>query len=533
MASAPSATVDRELSCPICLATFDCPVILDCGHASCPECLEDCWKQGSRFSCPQCPGVLSERPQRKQNVELTNLAGKLRVGDEVAFTAERNALDDPKAPAVKNCPKREKPSSVMPLKPHAETRKLTKQMPPIVSSDQRRCKKHEQEFEFYCKKEVCLVCKTCTVTCKRSKHVVKTLEDEHRIRKVPPPLTSHPIGPEERVRGETRAVDKKRKKAEASLGRNEAARKDVQESIAQTKARISGNFALMRATLDEDERTALDRVDTKGCRLLSQIDKNIAHYEREVRELQAAATCLEALEEEMDSLAFLKIHLEKSRTEGSKGAPTSSPSPEDIAAISALQGVVVKLLAFMYGRSPTLDPNSAHNDLQISSDLRTVTLTPVSQRRPKHPHRFDSYAQALCSESFSSGQHYWEVNVEGLDYFEIGVAYGTIPRKGIGVSSLGKNDSSWVLCKHEHTCSVVHDGLVTSLLVRDPPQRVGIHLHWEAGLLSFYDARTMELLHSVEHTFTGALYPALYLDDDYRDTMTILDLSCASREYFV
>ncbi|XP_078474003.1 E3 ubiquitin-protein ligase TRIM7-like [Lampetra planeri] len=182
----------------------------------------------------------------------------------------------------------------MPLKPHAETRKLTKQMPPVVSSEQRRCKKHEEEFEFYCKKEVCLVCKTCTVTCKRSKHVVKTLEDEHKIRK-------------ERVRGETRAVDKKRKKAEASLGRNEAARKDVQESIAQTKARISGNFALMRATLDEDERTALDRVDTKGCRLLSQIDKNIAHYEREVRELQAAATCLEALEEEMDSLAFLKF----------------------------------------------------------------------------------------------------------------------------------------------------------------------------------------------------------------------------------
>ncbi|XP_078736047.1 nuclear factor 7, ovary-like [Lampetra fluviatilis] len=409
----PTATVDRELSCPICLATFDCPFILDCGHSSCPECLEDCWKQGSRFSCPQCPGVLSERPQRKRNVELTNLAGKLRVGDEVAFTAERNALDDPKAPAVKNCPKREKPSSVMPLKPHAETRKLTKQMPPVVSSEQRRCKKHEEEFEFFCKKEVCLVCKTCTVTCKRSKHVVKTLEDEHKIRKVPPLLTSHPMGPEERVRGETRAVDKKRKKAEASLGRNEAARKDVQESIAQTKARISGNFALMRATLDEDERTALDRVDTKGCRLLSQIDKNIAHYEREVRELQAAATCLEALEKEMDSLAFLK-------------------------------------------------------------------------RRPKHPHRFDSYAQALCSESFSSGQHYWEVNVEGLDYFEIGVAYGTIPRKGIGVSSL-----------------------VTSLLVRDPPQRVGVHLHWEAGLLSFYDARTMELLHSVEHTFTGALYPAL------------------------
>ncbi|CAN0113975.1 unnamed protein product [Lampetra fluviatilis] len=85
-----------------------------------------------------------------------------------------------------------------------------------------------------------------------------------------------------------------------------------------------------------------------------------------------------------------------------------------------------------YGRSPTLDPNSAHNNLQISSDLRTMTQTAVSQGRPDHPHRFDAYTQALCSESFSSGQHYWEVDVGSVaECCKVGVAYGTIARKGL------------------------------------------------------------------------------------------------------
>uniref|UniRef100_S4RSB3 B30.2/SPRY domain-containing protein n=1 Tax=Petromyzon marinus TaxID=7757 RepID=S4RSB3_PETMA len=147
------------------------------------------------------------------------------------------------------------------------------------------------------------------------------------------------------------------------------------------------------------------------------------------------------------------------------------------------------------GRSPTVDPNSAHNKLQISSDLRTVTLTAVSQRRPDHPHRFDRYAQALCSESFSSGQHYWEVDVGGA------------ARR----CRLGHNDSSWVLYKYNNSWHVIHGGVWTSVPVRDPPRRVGCHLHWEAGLLSFYRADSMELLHCIHHAFSQPLYPALWV----------------------
>uniref|UniRef100_S4RBP6 B30.2/SPRY domain-containing protein n=1 Tax=Petromyzon marinus TaxID=7757 RepID=S4RBP6_PETMA len=142
------------------------------------------------------------------------------------------------------------------------------------------------------------------------------------------------------------------------------------------------------------------------------------------------------------------------------------------------------------GRSPNLDTNSAHDDLQISSDLRTATLSDVPQGRPHHPHRFDVYPQALCSESFSSGQHYWDVDVGSECH-------------------LGESDVSWCLEKRGDSFSVLHSGVVTSLSVPQPPRRVGVLLDCDAGLLSFYSADSIAPLHSFHQTFTQPLHPGL------------------------
>ncbi|CAN0401341.1 unnamed protein product [Lampetra planeri] len=72
------------------------------------------------------------------------------------------------------------------------------------------------------------------------------------------------------------------------------------------RQRINGEFAHMRAALDEEEKAALARASKKERELLTQIEKNIAHYQREIGELQAAAARLEGLAQERDSLAFLQ-----------------------------------------------------------------------------------------------------------------------------------------------------------------------------------------------------------------------------------
>ncbi|CAN0114040.1 unnamed protein product [Lampetra fluviatilis] len=524
--TAPAENVDRELTCSICLNTFDCPSTLSCGHSFCLQCLEGAWKETDLYCCPQCRKTFPRRPQLTRNVTIANLIEQLRVTETMAAVSAAaggvfcDNCPEGKTPAVKTCLKCDTSFCREHLVPHLEKKTFNDHVlvSPNVNPEERRCKKHREELKFYCKQDASLVCMACTITGEHRGHDVDTLEDEHDTRK-------------SGVGEETRVVEEKRKKAEASVGRMKVARKDVKDSMVQTKAHISGEFTRMRVMLDEDERAALDRVDVKGRELLSRIEENIAHYEREISELQAAATRLRALQEERDSLTFLQVHLkETNRRDAQKGDPPSSPSKKDIATISALQGAVVNLLAFMYGRSPTVDPNSAYNNLQISSDLRTVTWTAVSQGRPDHPHRFDGCLQALCSESFSSGQHYWEVDVGGAaGSCEVGVAYGTIARKGSGDEcSLGLNDSSWVLYKYNNSCYVIHGGVSTSVPVRDPPRRVGCHLHWEAGLLSFYSADSMELLHSVYHSFSQPLYPALSVWGDDGDSVRILDLSRAS-----
>ncbi|CAN0123154.1 unnamed protein product [Lampetra fluviatilis] len=529
MASAtPSESVDSELCCSICLGTFVCPSTLSCGHSFCLRCLEAAWETASSFSCPQCRATFPVRPQLRRNVALANLAEQLRVGDGMAAAVVCDHCSGGQTPAVRTCVRCEMSYCAKHLRPHVENPRLSDHVlvAPIANLEERRCREHSRELEFYCTVDSSLVCSTCTIAGDHTGHKVLTLKKEHETRKT-------------HVEEETRAVEEKRKEAEESVKRMEAARKEAQESVAGIRGRITGKFARLKKALDEDEREALQRVAVKERELLYRIDEDIARHKREIGELQAAAARLRALQHERDSLAFLQGHLEETRRrETPKESAPPPPTSLDATTIRSLERVVNRFLHFAYGRSPTLDTNSAHDHLQISSDLRTMTLSRVSQGRPHHPHRFDYQPQALCSESFSSGQHYWEVDVGSARWCWVGVAYGTIPRRGRGAECLlGGSDVSWCLQKEDDSFSAMHGGVETSLSVPQPPRRVGVHLDWDAGLLSFYSADSMALLHSFNKTFTQPLHPGLGLGLGWvgflfygkvGDSVRIVDLSGAS-----
>ncbi|XP_061433813.1 E3 ubiquitin-protein ligase TRIM11-like [Lethenteron reissneri] len=523
MASAtPSESVDSELRCSICLGKFVCPSTLSCGHSFCLRCLEATWETASSFSCPQCRAAFPVRPQLRRNVALANLAEQLRVGDGMAAAVVCDNCGDGHTPAVKTCVRCETSYCATHLNPHLESPRLREHLlvAPIANLEERRCQEHSEELKFYCTVDSSLVCSTCTIAGEHKGHDVTTLKKEQEKRKT-------------RVGEETRAVEEKRKKAEESVKWMEAARKEAQESVAGIRGRITGKFARLKKALDEDEREALQRVAVKERELLSRIDEDIARHKREISELQAAAARLHALQHEKDSLAFLQGHLEETRRrEIPKESAPPPPTSLDVTTIRSLERAMRRLLPLVYGRSPTLDTNSAHDDLQISSDLRTATQSRVSQSRPHHPHRFDVWSQALCSESFSSGQHYWEVNVGSASWeCRVGVAYGTIPRRGGGDECLlGGSDVSWCLQKAGDSFSVLHGGIETSLSVPQPPRRVGVHLDWDAGLLSFYSADSMALLYSFNKTFTQPLHPGLGVWGlgDVGESVRIVDLSGAT-----
>ncbi|XP_078471008.1 E3 ubiquitin/ISG15 ligase TRIM25-like [Lampetra planeri] len=523
MASAtPSESVDSELLCSICLGTFVCPSTLSCGHSFCLRCLEAAWETASSFSCPQCRATFPVRPQLRRNVALANLAEQLRVGDGMAAAVVCDICGDSQTRAVKTCLRCEMSYCFSHFRPHLENRRLRDHavVDPTASLDERRCREHREELKYFCEQDESPVCTGCTIAGDHSGHRVITVENAQQTR-------------QEELRVMKEGREEKRNTA---ASRTRTLRDDyrrVEESVRGIKARISREFERRREQLKEEEREALERADEEGRSVLSRIQADIARYESRARGLEQEINQLLAALAVQDPLSFLQDPLHENLrildSQGIQDAPPPTFSPQELTEVISLGGVNTMRVALVYGRSPTLDTNSAHEYLQISSDLRTVTWSDVSQGRPHHPHRFEYWDQALCSESFSSGQHYWEVDVGSADWCRVGVAYGTIPRRGVGVEcSLGGCDISWCLQKHGDSFSVLHGRVETSLSVPQPPRRVGVHLDWDAGLLSFYSADSMALLHSFNKTFTQPLHPGLWVLGDVGESVRIVDLSGAS-----
>uniref|UniRef100_A0A8C4QWP7 B30.2/SPRY domain-containing protein n=1 Tax=Eptatretus burgeri TaxID=7764 RepID=A0A8C4QWP7_EPTBU len=167
----------------------------------------------------------------------------------------------------------------------------------------------------------------------------------------------------------------------------------------------------------------------------------------------------------------------------------------------------------------SLDQNSANPRIMISQDLSRATLTRTNQPYPKHPHRFDVYHQVVSSESFSSGRHYWEVDVSSSHWCRIGVCLNSMGRKGKGNECwLGGNPESWCLQKRDNKYTTCHNMQGTFLSVPGDPKRVGFFLDCEAGeLRCFGDSG---VLHVFRGNFMVPVKPAIgfyyYADDTVR-----------------
>ncbi|XP_039598648.1 probable E3 ubiquitin-protein ligase TRIML1 isoform X2 [Polypterus senegalus] len=78
----------------------------------------------------------------------------------------------------------------------------------------------------------------------------------------------------------------------------------------------------------------------------------------------------------------------------------------------------------------TFDPETANQWLIVSEDGKQVRHTDTRQRVTDNPKRFDCSPDVLAREGFTSGRHYWEVEVGGKTEWTLGVARESINRKG-------------------------------------------------------------------------------------------------------
>uniref|UniRef100_G3NLT6 Tripartite motif containing 107 n=1 Tax=Gasterosteus aculeatus aculeatus TaxID=481459 RepID=G3NLT6_GASAC len=152
---------------------------------------------------------------------------------------------------------------------------------------------------------------------------------------------------------------------------------------------------------------------------------------------------------------------------------------------------------------------TAHPNLLVSSDQRTVKYSPVKQTYPDHSERFTSAPQILCTQGFSGGEHVWVVEVGGSSMWSMGVCYKSIPRRG-DHSRLGHNSVSWRLQWKNGKLTVCQSSCNVALgEMSHHPLRVEVALDYEAGTLMFHNVRgRREHLHTFRAVFREPLYPS-------------------------
>ncbi|KAG8549731.1 hypothetical protein GDO81_019863 [Engystomops pustulosus] len=335
---------------------------------------------------------------------------------------------------------------------------------PTFNLEERKCPTHKEAIKYYCTMDSTCICVSCWVTGDHKGHQVEILD----------------VASEKRRRLKGR----------------------VQAEISRQKDRVSLSVSQMirQMELHKDE-----------------LSKKIHQFEE---------SC-----DITDPLAFLREDFIKGniidRSWDVIGDEREAQSLDDVVVSQILYRGLLRFaddlnnmkrrrqFPVMQKSEVLLDIDSAHDNIIISRSLRSASYCKKSQNRPDGPKRFES-CQVFSSRSFSSGRHYWEVDVSQAEKWIIGVAGESLERKVVGNESfIGFNEKSWGLMGFFNSLSVLHNNIFTSLESESPVKVVGIYLDYEAGRLSFYQlCDPIRHLHTFTASFTEPLYAALCMYDN-------------------
>uniref|UniRef100_A0A3Q2Z4N5 Nuclear factor 7, ovary-like n=1 Tax=Hippocampus comes TaxID=109280 RepID=A0A3Q2Z4N5_HIPCM len=480
--SSPGNLSEEQVHCSICLDVFTDPVSIPCGHNFCQACILGYWKSSPLYQCPMCKKSFYKRPDTSVNTVLREIAEQFKEMRLKSAPGKAEVLCDvclgggrPKA--VKSCLVCLTSFCEEHLKSHASRFTKHKLMEPVANMEDRMCPKHQRLLELFCKKDQTCVCVLCT-------------ETDHR---------AHYTVPVEREWTEKRAQLKKvqvdvQQLIQDRVRKVEEIKRSVELSDVRTRAHV---FCELVRSIQKTQADVVAAIEEKQRRIESQAHDLVAELEREIDELRRRGVDLENMDR-TDHIHFLKVQDDVA----CRSCSTTTivlPSVEDV----------------------TLDPDTANPWLQLSQDRRQVRHLGAWQDLPDHPDRFDTVVIVLGREGFTSGRHYWEVQVGEKDDWYLGVAKSSVKRKGrISVSSA---NGYWALAMKKGQGYRVSTVPPLSLALNPKPKTVGVYVDCEEGQISFYDVRARTHLYTFTDRLSEKILPFFYLYccDKASDTIVI------------
>ncbi|XP_066577955.1 butyrophilin subfamily 1 member A1 [Amia ocellicauda] len=166
----------------------------------------------------------------------------------------------------------------------------------------------------------------------------------------------------------------------------------------------------------------------------------------------------------------------------------------------------------------TLDPETANCELTLSEDGKRVRYA-ERQDLPDNQHRFDSWECVVSRESFTSGRHYWVVEVNGG--WRIGVTRESANRRG--VFSFTPQQGYWCLqCLSSYLSALTDPGTRLPQTLR--PRMLGVCVDIEERRVSFYTVESRAHIYTftdMHFTEGEKIYPFFWNWDRNRDLVIL------------
>uniref|UniRef100_A0A8C6UMT5 E3 ubiquitin-protein ligase TRIM39-like n=1 Tax=Neogobius melanostomus TaxID=47308 RepID=A0A8C6UMT5_9GOBI len=520
MASSTPSRSEEKFLCSICLEVFSEPVSTPCGHNFCKRCISQTWDTKAVCKCPLCNKSFSIRPELCVNTLVSEMISQLKLEK---LEKRRRSMDEdlnfrevqcdvcfePKLKAVKSCLVCLSSFCESHLQPHLSAPRLKRHqlMEPVDDLEDRMCLTHQRPLELFCNTDQSCVCSMCAFQ-EHKNHEVLSLEEASEQEKVSLQQT---------VAENQRLVEQRRLKVQEITAALELSEREAQRETQQMVKVFSDIMESVQRCLDHHTKVmeqSLSKHKERAQALIQQL-------QQEMCELEKSSTEAQQLSLSTDPLHFLQrcpalppaglkdwssVSFEPQTCEGSAARALSeletslSQKFNKVFTQVASESNKKELRRVQtFAVDVTLDPDTAHPDLVLSEDLKQVHDTDVWKKLPDSPQRFDTCVMVLGNQSFSSGRFYFEVQVKGKTDWTLGVAQESVNRKG--EISLSAEDGFWTIglrdWKYEaNACPPV---LLSPLR---PPQKVGVFVDYGAGLVSFYDVDSADLLYS----FTGCCF---------------------------
>nr|XP_056716295.1 zinc finger protein RFP-like [Euleptes europaea] len=451
-----------QAKCPVCLEYFKNPVTIDCGHNFCQACLAQRWGESNKASsCPQC-GETVQRRNFKPNQPLANLIEIIKEHQE----GERTGGNRP------------------------------------------MCERHREPLKLFCKDDEAPICVVCDRSKRHQNHSVLPVEEASEEFK-------------EKIQAQLLSLEKEREKLKEQKITEEQRSQKCLTQLEVEKQKILATFEQMRKFLEEKENLLLAQITDLEKEIRKKQEENLTRLCEEIPRLSKLLMEMEEKCQQPESQFLQNIGSTVSRFEKERVGNVVDLCPwlEEIPGIysqknSALEKTMEKykgsLEQVLNKVNMTLDPGTANPYLVISEDLKSVRWEGKEQDLPETPERFDKERCVLGHEGFSSGQHWWEVEVveeeeEGA-LWAVGVTRESIRRKGY--FSLNPSEGIWAVGKpFFYSLSLRQLAAFTSpkrtpLDLRPEPRKILVCLDYEEGSVRFFDAETD---HSI-FTFSSAVF---------------------------